>query len=349
MTLGGSGVQSGPGEESALPIVERKSGRMDSLQVLRALAALAVVLFHCDWTGIASFGVELFFVLSGFIICHAAALDSRQFLAKRLARVVPLYWSATLGIFAIATVLPQLVPSTQPTVANLVRSMAFFPYAREDGFAFPLMFLGWTLNYEMLFYVIFAIALMVRQSFAPALAAAVIVVLVVVHPLVAPTALALDFWTRPILLNFLCGIAAWAIWKRFGEGFQRVPASLAGLVSAGVFAALVGGIGHGLGGQLPILGILSAVLLLAMLRLDSAVVWPALLLLIGDASYSLYLLHPYVVEGFDRLVFPLSASPLGIVTTVVAVAAAIVGAIVSFRVIERPSNHALRTWLGRLT
>ena len=330
--------------DAPAPAVERP-GRMDSLQVLRAVAALAVVLFHCNWTGIASFGVELFFVLSGFIICHAAAVDPEWFLLKRAFRVIPLYWTATLGIFAVALAVPALVPSTVPSLDNLLRSLLFVPYLRADGESFPLLFLGWTLNYEAFFYAVFALALALGGRRAPLLALAMLGGAILARPWLAGLGFAFEFWTSPILLNFICGIFAWYVWRLAGHGLRSAPAVLAGPVAIACLAAFVFGLGPRLGGAFPWNGALGVVLLLALLRLDGAVRWPAWLLLIGDASYSLYLLHPYVLELFNRLIHPFGPDPLGIAVTSVAVLLAIGVAIASFRLLERPSNHALRRLL----
>ena len=314
--------------------------------MLRAVAALAVVLFHCHWTGIASFGVELFFVISGFVICHAAAQDPRHFLAKRVARVVPLYWLATCGVFAIAMLAPALVPATHATGHNLLRSLTFWPYRRDDGADMPVLFLGWTLNYEAFFYALFALCLAISRRFAPILAMGVLVLAVAVHPWFAPLGDPLDFWTRPMLLNFACGIAAWLIWRKAGDLLHRIPALAAGAIAAASFGGLVIGLQHGLPGPLPWSGMSSAALLLALLALGHRIRWPATLLLVGDASYSLYLLHPYVLEVINRKVDAFGPAPAGVLATIGAVLAAVALALGVFRLVERPSNRALRRLIG---
>lgn len=320
--------------------------RLDCLQALRAVAALAVVVFHCHWTPIASFGVELFFVISGFVICHAAAQDPRQFLAKRVARVVPLYWLATLGVFALAVVAPALVSATHATGLNLLRSLAFWPYLRADGADMPLLFLGWTLNYEAFFYAVFALCLAISHRLAPLIALAGLVLAVTLHPWLAPLGDPLDFWTRPMLLNFACGIGVWLVWHKAGATLQRTPPLPAGLIGAAAFGVLLVGAQHGLPGWVPWSGLLSAALLLALLALGNRLRWPAWLLLIGDASYSLYLLHPYVLEVVNRKVHAFGPAPLGILATVAAVLAAVGVAFAVFRLVERPSNRALRRLIG---
>ena len=326
--------------------VSAAHARFDSLQVLRAVAALAVVTFHCHWTGVASFGVELFFVISGFVICHAAARDPRHFLARRAARVVPLYWLATFGVTAVALVAPALVSATHATGPNLLRSLAFWPYRREDGADMPMLFLGWTLNYEAFFYATFAICLAISTRLAPYITLWLMVAAASLHGLVAPLGDPLDFWTRPIVLNFACGIVVWLVWRGSGAGLRRIPSIIAGLVALVALGVLLVGAHHGLGGVLPWSGILCGTVLLALLSLSDQVRWPAALMLVGDASYSLYLLHPYVLEAVNRKLHAFGPDLPGILSTIGAILAAVAVAIVVFRVVERPSNRALRRLIG---
>lgn len=322
------------------------NARLDALQVLRAVAALAVVLFHCHWTGIASFGVELFFVISGFVICHAAAQNPRHFLAKRVARVVPLYWLATCAVFGVALVVPALVPATHASALNLLRSLAFWPYAREDGADMPILFLGWTLNYEALFYAVFAGCLALSQRFAPWLALGVLVLAAALHGLALPLGDPLDFWTRPMVLNFACGIGAWLIWRHSGAALQRIAPLWSGTLALIAFGVLLVGANHGIGGVLPSGGFVSAVLLLSLLALSDRIRWPSALLMVGDASYSLYLLHPYVLEVVHRKIHAFGPDAPGALATLGAVLAAVVVALAVFRLVERPSNRALRRLIG---
>lgn len=325
--------------------MSQSGGRLDSLQVLRGLAALAVVVFHLGWTGIASFGVQLFFVISGFIICHAGMAAPDGFFLKRLARVVPLYWLATLGVAVAAMAMPRFFPSTLVTVETLAKSLLFIPYARADGEGFPLLFLGWTLNYEMAFYAIFAACLLASSRFAPWLAIAALLALMAARPLLSTLAFPLDFWTRPILFHFVAGIMVWLWWSQHGAALGRFPVPAASAVVLVLLAGFCAGLWQSWSRIFPIDALAGAFLLLAILRLDHAARWPAALLLIGDASYSLYLLHPYVVEGIDRVVHPLGPDLAGVAWSAVAVALSAAVAIIAYRLVERPSNSWLRSRL----
>jgi exopolysaccharide production protein ExoZ len=111
-----------------------------SIQYLRAIAALSVLMTHTlQWplpemnmyllkTG--RLGVEVFFVISGFIITTIAGdgrFDPRVFLNRRARRIIPTYWAATLLITALAIALPSQFRTTVPTIEGLLKSLLFIP------------------------------------------------------------------------------------------------------------------------------------------------------------------------------------------------------------------------------
>src|SRR5690349_10997415 len=101
---------------------------LNNVQALRALAAMLVVLGHLQplfetvhpalaWVGLGRCGVDLFFVISGFIMVHttrAGDTSPGAFAIRRLVRILPLYWAVTLAVFAVALVAPSLVQASRP-------------------------------------------------------------------------------------------------------------------------------------------------------------------------------------------------------------------------------------------
>ncbi len=146
--------------------------RAAPIEALRAISALAVAAFHFQLDLVHALpqahvpdlirgaaGVDIFFVISGFVIARsAAALPAEHgagyFFARRLIRIVPLYWSVTLLYLALAVVLPDR--GNTFTLPLVLTSFAFIPFPRSDGFIQPVIGQGWSLNYEMLFYAIYA-------------------------------------------------------------------------------------------------------------------------------------------------------------------------------------------------
>lgn len=157
-------------------MIRMTSTRIDSIQGLRAIAALLVVVDHSmsimiskgSLLGIDShfawlfggIGVKIFFLISGFIMTvtthgeFSSAGASKRFLYKRFLRVAPLYWIATTAYAARIS-----LQGTPPHFASLIFSFLFIPQRNDLGIMQPVYGLGWTLNFEMFFYVLFGLAL----------------------------------------------------------------------------------------------------------------------------------------------------------------------------------------------
>lgn len=151
---------------------------LNSIQTLRALAAWIVVFHHymqvafkfslTDPVSVALYkygavGVDLFFVISGFVIYLSASQKHQSpgiFALHRLARIAPAYWSFTLATVATLLIVPGIVPLTMYEPVFLLKSLFFIPAQNPSGIGlYPVVTMGWTLNYEMAFYVIFFLAL----------------------------------------------------------------------------------------------------------------------------------------------------------------------------------------------
>jgi exopolysaccharide production protein ExoZ len=132
-------------------------------------------------------GVDQFFVISGFITAYTVRDQfglpraSLSFLRRRLIRIVPLYWATTTLFALIVVLIPSGVSTPAPTSTQYVLSLIFMPYAPSAGSVSPVFPLGWTLNYEMLFYVLFAVTLLGALSVGLALLGAIFVILVALN------------------------------------------------------------------------------------------------------------------------------------------------------------------------
>jgi peptidoglycan/LPS O-acetylase OafA/YrhL len=315
---------------------------LTGIQVLRAVAALWVVVTHIDAIGIGSFGVDIFFVISGFVITMVGQEEAPGvFALKRLFRVVPLYWLLTLGVFCLALVTPALLKGTTRDPVELAKSLFFIPFIKSDGIAQPVLFLGWSLNYEVLFYVAFFLALLIHARRASLLVTAMILGLVVLGSIFVPATEPFRFWTSPIMLEFVFGVGLYHMWHRglvlrFGR-----PVLWAGFVLLQVLIAY-GGLRTGLGRQVDI-GIPAALLVFWVLSGEAQAKWPAWLLMIGDASYSLYLLHPFIVLPLQRLfTHVMHGTSWQTLASPIWIGLAVGAALLSFRWIEAPTNVWLR-------
>ena len=126
---------------------------IDSIQILRLIAAFFVILLHCDIYIVGASSPDLFFVISGFIIMYTTDENSKikYFLPKRFIRLVPLYWMVTIFTYCILLVKPKLSMVSEATPEYLVKSLFFIPFVNSKGLNFPITCVGWTLNYEILF------------------------------------------------------------------------------------------------------------------------------------------------------------------------------------------------------
>jgi exopolysaccharide production protein ExoZ len=110
-------------------------------------------------------GVDLFFIISGFIIVYASEplfgkpAGPQVFFLRRLIRIAPLYWTVTAFFIVLFLASPNgfaaTIAASNTSIGAIIASFMFLPFARPDGTMFPLHSVGWTLNYEVFFYVIF--------------------------------------------------------------------------------------------------------------------------------------------------------------------------------------------------
>lgn len=154
--------------------------RFDSIQVLRAFAAAFVVFTHAlmnydvkissfniPFDLGSDFGVKLFFAISGFIIFKSTlrlepnVKSASHFMARRILRIVPIYWIATL-IYAAKL---QFITGEGVEFNALLMSLLFIPYVNPTGLVQPVLGVGWSLNYEMFFYFFFSLAILIRFKF----------------------------------------------------------------------------------------------------------------------------------------------------------------------------------------
>ena len=322
--------------------------KLATIQGLRAIAALSVLFFHIRLIGIGYFGVDIFFVISGFIVCYVAHRQSDQFLAKRLIRIVPLYWVATIAVVAMGVIFPALLQSTEVNATAVIKSLLFIPYERSTGMVQPILFLGWTLNYEMFFYVVFATSLAIWPKQAPLACSAILIGLCLLGR-VADLALPLSFWCNVRLLEFVAGMAAFWVYSTRHAWLEAVPTMLASGFAIASFGAMALQTTLGLKQyDVAVCGPCSLILVLSALSLETRITVAPTVILIGDASYSLYLLHPYVVRAVEEAIVPLTTfSITTIAASIVTIAVSIVVAIICYRMLEKPANTWLRRYLAR--
>ncbi|WP_419757456.1 acyltransferase family protein [Acidisoma sp.] len=319
-----------------------RTGRFNSIQVLRALAAVSVVLFHSSVFGIGYSGVDIFFVISGFIM-GTIGVNERPavFVTNRLIRIVPLYWAVTLAI-CVLSFIPGAFKTFTFDVQTLTKSLLFVPYYDQTGHIWPLIVPGWSLNYELFFYVIFAVGLCFRRAISFTIP--VMVVLVLAGALLPSESPLVHTYTNALLLEFAAGLALaqFQLIKGLWLGLALLAAGIALFVHAG-FAQHSDVEGFS---RLMIFGVPAILVVAGALFVERAGYWPRMkpLEAIGDASYSLYLLHGFAVAFFHKFLH-LPTPQMAVVIVV----SSLIGALLSYRYFERPVARLLRTTIGRRT
>jgi exopolysaccharide production protein ExoZ len=338
---------------------------------LRGLAACMVVLFHATqiWSihvvnqqnSLAwirgGAGVDIFFVISGFVMMVSSsgmqgAHPGRDFLERRWIRIAPLYWIIT------SVVLMQLLLQSHPepqsgskqlvvSLPYVVSSYLFIPYRNSLGSTEPLLSVGWTLSFEMFFYFLFAAGLALRISVVRFLAP-IMVTLVIVGNFRQHTWPALTVLANPLLLEFLAGVLlGYAVLQGVRLQWQvAMLLGVLGLVAIPILPAVGGLLIRILIWGVPALLIVMSGVMLED-RFGKSV--PRWALLLGDASYSLYLSHLLVMSMAGALLvrlhvlaFGVTGRPYKAITILVCVSLSIFGSLLLYWWVENPLNKTLR-------
>lgn len=294
------------------------------VQGVRALAALSVAFIHIAFNAVATgadpagwlaaigrffpfdAGVDIFFVISGFVIVHASsplfgtAAGPGIFLRRRLTRIVPLYWLMTTSFLAVLWAGHAAIHAQLGGLPAILASYAFIPWPRPDGEMQPALGLGWTLNYEMFFYAVLAPFLLLARRPAVIAAALALVALVACGQFIHFANPQLSYWSSPLILEFCAGMG---LAQLLAAGFTLPTPLRLCLVPAAFLALHV--FGHAAPMWRPLAFGLPATALIAasVLGPPATAAYP-LMLRLGDASYALYLVHPFVMRALILLWHP---------------------------------------------
>jgi exopolysaccharide production protein ExoZ len=317
--------------------------KLNSIQFLRAMAAIFVVYEHSlalqiryavSWQqnffylkNFGCIGVDLFFVISGFIISYVANQyigieQAFHFLKKRFWRINPIYYIYTLlflGVVLLNIWITHINLNLYiiKIISSLFDTLLMLP-TTDNAYSFsPLLFVGWTLSFEWLFYILFFGLILCKVKNKTFYLIGAIASLTIIGQIIRPSDFRLTFLTNPIMLEFLLGvILCW--WYLRGKSISMYLAiSLLVLGLACYFTLIM--IGHGnvyhfmgvLGGELSLSrffhwGIPSSCIVAGCVFLEKNQRLNRLwnnkwIQKIGDSSYSIYLVHLVVFKLFDTL------------------------------------------------
>jgi exopolysaccharide production protein ExoZ len=344
---------------------------VSNIQVLRAFAALAVVWRHMTmWfepdlgyglVHAGRAGVDVFFVISGFIMFHTTQDHSRstlEFWKDRVIRIVPLYWlmiALTVGLFLLRLPADEVKAFD---AGDLAANLFFIPNIRADGDWNPIVNAGWTLTYEMYFYAVFGLTFLIRSQ-AKALAL-IIAFFVGIWFVSMATDIGFVFfrWAQPISLEFAAGGCLALLFRaRIAPSKTLAIASGILLIAGGIVAILINGwiFGDATAEPTPLRALLYgppavAIVAAGLLMEKAGVVWNSrTLLFLGAASYSIYLVHSVTLQ-YTSLIWRdwFGASPVAMPAFALAgmIAAVLVGSAV-YIAIERPMHRWLKARMSR--
>jgi len=337
--------------ESEKEPLEFHRQQFDSIQALRGITSLFIVLEHIRFLNCGAFGVDIFFCISGFMIMFSTHTNTKYFLRKRLIRILPLYYLMTIGTYLLLILFPGMFEQTRANPVFLLKSLLFIPFDIGGGILQPLMRIGWTINCEVFFYLLFWIALQISHKYRGLLCSVFLLgitsaaSLLPINSLTPMDSTALTFYGNPVMLEFILGILSYYAARSLYQLKQssKLPSlffPLSILVLLSCFGGLVltkptidiTGFRRPFVWGLPALVIVLCTFVLGLFLKKPL----TLLVRLGDASFSLYLIHYYPVMLLDRAVFDFSAaSPYSLLGAAAAIGISIVLALISRIILEK--------------
>lgn len=280
-----------------------------NIQMLRAIAAMLVIYIHAffvamsydinmqrpltAWQRLPNCGVDIFFVLSGFIMVYVQfhkKYSPVNFFINRFVRIVPLYWFLILLLALIHVILPSVVLKTYFTWAWVFQSVAF----TSDFFShfhYPVLPNGWTLEYEMLFYLFFSASLFIRR-FSVSMCVTIICVLVFVV-----------ITHHAIMIEFIFGmlIGFFTIHKQVNFHVSMVSFVIGVMLFAGTcFYPDYFFAGNGVPGRVWIWGVPAMFVIFGLVNFPQYKY--SFMYTLGEASYSIYLFQFFAILPFYKMI-----------------------------------------------
>ena len=266
------------------------NNKIDIIEFSRFVAAMLVMCVHIPVFGFGAFGVDIFFIISGFVMMHSTETTSSNFFKKRLIRILPNYYIFTLGVFILALKFPHLLNNTTADLNHLLKSLFFIPFNKNETGHFPILFLGWTLNLEMLFYSIFALSLMINKKYRGFISSYILLTIFLISTQI--NSFPLKAYNNFVIFEFILGMIIYLIIfkKNYIESFLMLLAIIIGCLFHEI----------NLNNRLLTYGLPSMIIMFLMILKFQNLKLSKLILMLGAGSYSLYLTHPYIIQFFDR-------------------------------------------------
>lgn len=274
--------------------------KIHNIQALRFIAATAVMMVHFPLIKFGSWGVDIFFIISGFIMMYVTEKNNNYFFLKRIIRIVPIYWILTFGVFLISVLAPEFLNNTSANYVHLLKSLFFIPFNKNEIGHYPILFLGWTLNYEIIFYLLFALTLVFFKNIKFIGCSILIILFIACNSFLAKKNFIFETYSNTIILEFIFGLLAYKLWNKFKNYFNSI--SIFNKICLFLFSIILSFLFFN--SNLPRFlsyGVPSFFLVLFFLFYLKNISFPKIFIMLGDASYCLYLIHPYVIQFFYKV------------------------------------------------
>lgn len=325
------------------------------LQFLRCIGCLLVVHAHLTHHYVGYFFLDIFFIVSAFVmgmLMTRPNLSQNKFVKDRLTRAIPFYWSLTLIIFAIALVMPGLLGSATADPVHLLKSLFFVPYENSQGILSPLLPVAWTMNYEILLYLFSCLSFWLAIRYRLIFVAVALIIINLIGRLFVDRYEEALLYAGWYMLDFPLGLLLWGLYDRYrGQVVMSLRTSVAviALCSAFMFYGeqeLVATVDRFWVYSLP-----STLMIWATLCCEPHIPQGGLTRLavwIGDASFSIYLIHVFVIEAVFKVTPRLipGFAP-GLPTLLLTFVLAVVVGLMVDRYYDKPLSRVFRNWLER--
>ena len=349
----------------------RQTPTIKSIQALRAIAVILVVYFHSftwhansiqshfynlsNWGAI---GVDLFFVISGFIMitiipkyATGTTDQAKDFIVKRIIRILPLYWLISLLIILFE------IKNHTLTLPIIIKSIIIFPIIDKWGFIYAVIPQGWTLAYELYFYLIIFIVLLVFKKHISGFVSGILLLLAITGCYIISSSLFINFLLSPLLLEFIFGMAIGAFYHYIT--IRQVPLKTINLIKTLAITCLLAGIFLMLVTVFIPVNLFKNPINNNFSMLNRVLVWglpcalflagsvlsellfnikiPLILIRIGDASFSCYLVHFFLIKKLSFYVLRrLSYNDNADLLMIVYMIAVIVISLYVYKYLEKP-------------
>ena len=339
-----------------------------SLQLLRFVAAFMILMAHIilfsndkygfngeflmPLTDILMIGVDIFFIISGFIMYHTSyslspqmsAPRSKEFLIKRFIRIYPVYWLLCIALLPIIFFMPSWINSGSDIPPSLLHSFLLLPHE-----SVPLLMVAWTLEFEMFFYVCFGLTLLLGRQKQFIFLSAVFIALAVIglsFPDLSKQSATLEMITSSMILYFPVGMMIAVLFNKIKESSILLIILFLIAWAASIFMAYnikLGSMDRFLHFGIP--AILSVLLFLSVERFVTKEKLKSFCLWGGNISYSLYLVHILVISVVGKIWLFLkpqtSNLPIEIMLTLMIIGS-LVAATILYYGFEKPISKFLK-------